>query len=57
MIPNCEGCQEELQEAYYQQTLGNHVATCKDYPMSENIGKRGHYALIIVNNKGKVIMW
>jgi hypothetical protein len=57
MIPNCVGCRWELDEAYrVQEQDGLHLATCKDWPSSENIGHRGHFALVIVNDDGEVIM-
>ena len=56
MIPNCRGCKYEFEEAYYEQSKGNHVATCVDYPGSENIGYKGHYAMIIVDSKGKILI-
>ena len=57
LIANCHGCEWELEEAYRQQELGLCVATCRDWPSSENIGHKGHYAFLIVNDKGKIMMW
>jgi len=57
MIPNCKGCKYEFEEAYYQQSKGNCVATCINYPGSENIGHRGHYSTIIVDQNGKLLTY
>ena len=56
MIPNCAGCKEDFDEACYQVSLGHHVATGKDWPSSENIGRRGHYAVCIIDNNGNIIV-
>jgi hypothetical protein len=57
MIPNCIGCKWEFEEAYRQQEeAGLHVATCPDFPNSYPV-RKGHYCMIIVDNKGKLRMW
>jgi hypothetical protein len=58
MIPNCQGCKWELDEAYRaQEQDGLHLATCKDMLGSENIGCIGHFYLMMVDDKGKLKMW
>ena len=56
MISNCAGCEEEFAEACYQISLGYHVATCKDWPGSENLGCKGHYAVLIVDDNGRIMV-
>lgn len=57
MIPNCPGCEYEFDEACVQVRNGYHLATCKDWPMTENIGSRGHLGIIIVDDNGKMMLW
>jgi len=56
MIANCQGCQCEFDEACDCVREGFHVATCKDWPLTENIGRRGHYGILIVDDNGKIIV-
>lgn len=53
MEHNCRGCQEEFAMACDEQEKGNHVATCPDFPSSYNLGEKGCYALLIVDQNGK----
>lgn len=53
MINNCEGCFEELNAAFEYQEEGLHLATVKG-DMSENIGSKGHFGLIMVDDNGKI---
>ena len=60
VIPNCESCQYELRDAYrYQQAFGYYLATgiFEGRKMSCYPNVRKHFALILVNNKGKVVAW
>ena len=52
MIPNCKGCEEEFMQALEYQEQGLHLATMKN-SSSENIGKKGHFFLIMVDDEGK----
>ena len=53
MIPNCEGCMYELEEAYKWIKTGKYfLAVSKD---NEFI-KKGHLYITIVDNKGKVVL-
>ena len=54
MIPNCEGCKYELEEAYRLQKEGLHLANTKD---DIGIGERKHFGFLMVNNRGKIILW
>lgn len=57
MVPNCQGCLEELNMAYYEQEVnGLHLATCVDIPSTENVCGKGHFFIMMVNDKGKVII-
>jgi hypothetical protein len=49
MIPNCEGCECELAEAYELQSKG-----CK--VILEGIGERRHLFLKVLNDKGKIVL-
>ncbi len=51
MVPNCEGCKYELEEAERLVKLGYHVATAKGREFS---GK-GHYDVLIVDDEGNII--
>lgn len=57
IIANCEGCLEELHMAFDYIKKGYHMATSIDDPMSYNINKRGHFGVIIVDDKGKLILY
>jgi len=57
MIPNCKGCNIELRNAlFYQDELNLHLATCSDYEQSYPVGKH-HFFLIMVNDKGEIMVW
>ena len=56
MISNCKGCEEELYQAYEYQQQGLYLATSMNCKMSQNIGRKGHFGLIMVNDKGKIIV-
>jgi len=56
MISNCDGCKEEFDTACDYVRDGYHVATCKDWPLTENIGSKGHYGICIVDDNGKIIV-
>ena len=50
MIPNCEGCKIEFLEAIkYQNEEGLYMATNVD-ELSDNIGHKGHFAMVMVND-------
>jgi len=53
MIPKCRGCQEELAEAFYQASRGLYLATTKK---RTGIGERKHFIIIMVDDKGKIII-
>lgn len=55
MIGNCRGCQEDKSYAYERQQEGDHVATTPDWPSSYPNNK-GHYHILIVNDKGKIVV-
>jgi hypothetical protein len=49
MIPNCPGCNEELREAYEWQSKGYDV-------ILDGMGERKHLFIIVLDNKGKIIL-
>lgn len=53
MIPNCEGCKCESEEAYNYQQKGLYLATCIKIPNSYPKGRR-HFYMILVNDEGKI---
>ena len=55
MIPNCEGCKCELEEAYNYQQKGLHLATCRKITNSYPEG-RNHFCMIMVDDKGEIII-
>lgn len=55
MIPNCDGCIEEICHAYMWQQEGYHLATTDKYPNSYPVG-RHHFCLIMVNDDGKIVV-
>jgi len=56
MIPNCDGCKEELNQAiFYQDEGGLFLATSKDIP-STYPNKRRHFVLIMVDDTGKIMV-
>jgi len=55
MICDCEGCQEELEEAIFQQDQnGLHHATSPDLPQTYPDAK--HWGLFMVDNNGRWVM-
>ena len=56
MIGNCKGCQEEFYQAYEYQKQGLYLATTASSSPSERIGRKGHFGLLMVNDKGKIII-
>jgi len=53
MLPNCRGCVEDIREATYLQDQKNlYLATNEE----TNIDTKGHTYLILVNDKGKIII-
>jgi len=54
MIPNCEGCKYEFEEAYRLQLEGLYLDSTND---DIGIGKRKHFGLLIVNDRGKIVVW
>lgn len=58
MVPNCYGCEFEFEDAYLnQEKYGLHLATSPNYPMSENVASKGHFGMILVNDKGEIVIW
>ena len=56
MIPNCMGCIEELKIALYEQeNNGLYMATDIDFEMSFPFCK-GHFCLLMVNDKGELVI-
>lgn len=54
MIGKCMGCEEEWAQACDAVREGYHVATTID-DFSDNIGVRGHFFSIVVDDEGKLI--
>ena len=53
MVPNCEGCEWEYEEACHMVRKGFHVAT----EAGRGVFDKGrHYGLIIVDDDGKWVM-
>lgn len=48
MIPNCQGCEIEIEEAYFWQELGYNVVL-------ENMGVRNHCFFIALDKKDKIV--
>jgi len=53
MIANCRGCWYELNEAYKYQQYGLHLASTIT---RKTVGERGHFGLIMVDDKGKIVV-
>ena len=53
MIPNCKGCEEEFGQACFMINRGYHIATAKG---KELVDKGKHYAILIVDDNGEIIM-
>lgn len=49
MIPNCEGCEYELAEAYELQIKGCNI-------ILEGMGERKHVLLKVIDDKGKIVL-
>jgi hypothetical protein len=49
MISKCRGCRYELNEAYFLQELGFHLAIDPFY--------KGHLFIIMVDDDGKIVVW
>jgi hypothetical protein len=57
MIYNCKGCEEDLGQALEAQDEHNcYLATTDEWPWSYPNCK-GHWGPIMVNDKGKIVMW
>ena len=53
MMPNCKGCQCEIEFAYDYQEQGLYLADA----WSTGLGyKKKHFGLIMINDKGKVVV-
>jgi hypothetical protein len=56
MIPNCQGCEQELEEALFlQDKYSLHVVTSPDLPNTYPQG-RHHVFIIMVNDNGDVVL-
>ena len=55
MILNCVGCEEEFAMACELVEEGYHLATTEDDETV--IGCKGHFCLLIVNDKGNLVCW
>ena len=53
IISNCDGCEEEWEEAIDWVRRGYHLATTKNY---HGPGIRNHFFVLIVDDKGKIIV-
>jgi len=53
MIGNCEGCKAEWEEAISWVKKGYYLATTKNY---HGPFVRNHFFILIVDNKGKIIV-
>ena len=53
IISNCDGCEEEWEEAIDWVRKGYHLATTKNY---HGPGIRNHFFVLIVDDKGKIIV-
>ena len=49
MIPNCNGCEYELLEAYEWQNRGCDI-------ILDGMGERKHLFIIVLDNKGNIIL-
>ncbi len=49
MIPNCEGCETELLEAYELQIKGCNI-------ILNGMGERKHLFLMVIDDNGKIVL-
>ena len=54
MIPNCEGCKYEFQEACNYVKSGYYLATIIG---RIGLGEKKHFGLIIVDDDGQLVVW
>ena len=55
MIKNCIACMHELDYAYELQEQGFYIATIDKWPGSYP-NHKGHFLLIVVDSKGRVVV-